>query len=65
MPTTTDSLSPFSNLCSKEARISAIHAVHPALTLPASLSGITYMPCGPENDFFPDITLAKDSDVIM
>jgi hypothetical protein len=23
------------------------------------------MPCGPENDFMPDINLAKDSDIIM
>jgi LL-diaminopimelate aminotransferase len=28
-------------------------------------AGITYMPCGPENDFMPDINLAKDSDIIM
>eukprot|EP00281_Chroomonas_sp_CCMP1168_P032327 CAMPEP_0206236452 /NCGR_PEP_ID=MMETSP0047_2-20121206/13726_1 /ASSEMBLY_ACC=CAM_ASM_000192 /TAXON_ID=195065 /ORGANISM="Chroomonas mesostigmatica_cf, Strain CCMP1168" /LENGTH=406 /DNA_ID=CAMNT_0053660795 /DNA_START=125 /DNA_END=1345 /DNA_ORIENTATION=- len=28
-------------------------------------AGITYMPCGPDNGFFPDINLAKDSDVIM
>lgn len=27
--------------------------------------GVTYMPCTPENNFFPDITAAKDSDIIM
>jgi LL-diaminopimelate aminotransferase len=27
--------------------------------------GITYMPCTPENNFFPDISVAKDCDVIM
>eukprot|EP00283_Hemiselmis_rufescens_P019901 CAMPEP_0173437880 /NCGR_PEP_ID=MMETSP1357-20121228/18671_1 /TAXON_ID=77926 /ORGANISM="Hemiselmis rufescens, Strain PCC563" /LENGTH=406 /DNA_ID=CAMNT_0014403095 /DNA_START=25 /DNA_END=1245 /DNA_ORIENTATION=- len=28
-------------------------------------SGITYMPCGPDNGFFPDVTAAKDADVIV
>ena len=27
--------------------------------------GITYMPCTPDNDFFPDLTPAKDSDIIL
>jgi len=27
--------------------------------------GITYMPCGPENGYWPDISVAKDCDVIM
>ncbi|EKX45254.1 hypothetical protein GUITHDRAFT_152780 [Guillardia theta CCMP2712] len=27
-------------------------------------AGLTYMPCTPDNGFFPDISLAKDSDII-
>ena len=27
--------------------------------------GIVYMPCNPANSFFPDISVAKDCDLIM